>query len=81
MRFAVKLLRQIGLFRSAHTGAVGASALRHETVDHAVEFDVVVKAFLGQFDDAGNVIRGKVGAQLNNHVAGCQVQGQRFGHG
>ena len=48
VRLAAELGRQIGLVGAAHAGAGRVAALRHEAVDHAVEDDAVVKAFLGQ---------------------------------
>ena len=46
MRLGIELLGKIGLFRTAHAGAIGAPALRHEAWDYAVELYAIVKAFV-----------------------------------
>lgn len=86
MRFGVEFGLQVRLVATAHACAVGATALRHETGDHTVELDPVVKAFIGQFGDACDMARRKVGAQLDDDVAafsvaGVEGEGKRIGHG
>ena len=75
MRLGVEFGRQVGLLRSAHARAVGAAALRHEIVDHAVEHHAVVKALAHQFLDALDMLGRKVGAQLDLDVAALAVAG------
>src|SRR3546814_5497160 len=61
VRLGGKFRLQVGLLRSAHAGARGIAALRHEAVDHPVKQNAVVKAFAGQFldplDMAGSKVR------------------------
>ena len=38
------------LAAAAHAGARRVAGLRHETIDHAVEFEAVVKALAHRFD-------------------------------
>ena len=56
MRFSVEFLRQIWLGRTAHARAVRATALRHESRNHAVELHTVIKAFASQFCDTGDMV-------------------------
>ena len=48
VRLAAELGLEVGLVGAAHAGAGRVAALGHEAVDHAVEDDAVVEAFLGQ---------------------------------
>ena len=81
MRFGIEFLREIRLGRSAHAGAVGTAALRHEAGYDAVEFDAVVKAFTGQFLDPRDMIWGKIGAQFDDDIAAVEAEGEGFvGH-
>ena len=58
------------------------AALRHETVDHAVEHHAVVKAFIGQLGNALDMAGSEVGAQFDGHFAGveCEIEGVVIGH-
>src|SRR3546814_15060350 len=58
VRLGGKFRLQVGLLRSAHAGARGIAALRHEAVDHPVKQNAVVKAFAGQFLDRSEERRG-----------------------
>ncbi len=80
MGLVVEFLFQVGLGRTAHAGTVGAATLRHESIDYAVEFHTIVKAFARQFDNACDMVGGKVRAQLDYDIAGRQVHGEGFGH-
>ena len=81
MRLGIELLGKIGLFRTAHASPVGATALRHETRDDAVELYAIVKAFAGQLFNACNMIGCEIGAKLDDNVAAIQRQGEGFvGH-
>ena len=81
MRFCVKFLLQIWLRRSAHAGAIGATALRHEAGDDAVKLHAIVKAFTGKFRDAGYVIGRQIRTQLDNNVSAVERKGKCFiGH-
>jgi hypothetical protein len=53
--------------------------LRHEARDHAMEHDAVIEAVIGQLDDALDMLRGQIGAQLDRHVTAVEGQRQRFG--
>src|ERR1700736_4036927 len=66
------LLIELGLELLAGTagaGALRASRLRHETFDHAVEHDAVVKSLAHQFLDPRDVAGGEIGAHLDGHWA------------
>jgi hypothetical protein len=81
----VELGLQVRLVAAAGAGAVGATALRHEAGDHAVELDAIVEAFAGQLLDARDMAGGQIGAQLDDNVAGAIAgvhgEGQKFvGH-
>jgi hypothetical protein len=81
MWFRVKFLLQIWLGRTAHAGAIGATALRHEAGDDAVELHAVVKAFTDKFSDAGYVVGRKVRTQFDNNIAAVERKGKCFiGH-
>lgn len=81
MRFSIEFLRQIWLGRTAHAGAVRATALRHKAGNHAMELHTVVKAFTGEFLNARYMVRRKIRAQLDNNVAAVEGKGKRFiGH-
>src|SRR3546814_8042427 len=62
----------LGLLRSAHAGARGIAALRHEAVDHPVKQNAVVKAFAGQFLDPLDMAGSKVRPQPDGDVAAVQ---------
>jgi len=84
MRFPGKFRRQVWLVRTMHPRTGRIAALRHEARDDAVEHDTVVKAVIGQLDNAGDMLRREVGPQLDRHVARGERQGQGFrgiGHG
>src|ERR1700730_5102432 len=64
----MRLLAEFGLQLLAGTAGAGAlrtAGLRHETVDHAMEHDAVVKPLAHQLLDPGNVAGGKVGPHLD----------------
>src|ERR1700742_2631186 len=56
MRLLVELGLQL-LAGTARAGAVRATGLRHEAVDHAMEHDAVVKPLAHQFLDPRDVVR------------------------
>src|SRR4029453_7338496 len=68
----MRLLGEFGfqlLAGTAGAGTLRATGLRHETLDHAVEHDAVVKAFAHQFLDPGDMARRQVGAHLDGDGA------------
>ncbi len=69
MRFSVELGFQVGLVAAAHAGAGRIAALRHETVDYAVEHHAVIEAFRCKFGNTLDVARCQVRAQLNDDIA------------
>ena len=84
MRFAAEFGLEVGLVgMAAHAGAGRIAALRHEAGDDAVEYHIVIEAFLRIFDDAGDMAGRKVGAQLDDDVAAAvEGKGQGVvGHG
>jgi hypothetical protein len=68
-----ELGREVGIARAADADALGVAGLGHEALDDAVELDVVVEALLGQQLDALDVLGREVGAQLDEHTAGFQL--------
>jgi hypothetical protein len=44
MRFIIELCLEIRKIGAARPGAVRASGLRHEPIDHAMEGDAIIKA-------------------------------------
>jgi hypothetical protein len=78
MWFGIKFLLQIWLRRTAHAGAIGATALRHEAGDNAVKLHAIVKAFTCKFGDAGNVVGCQIRTQLDNNVAAVERKGKCF---
>ena len=81
MGLGIEFLLQIWLRRTAHAGAIGATALRHEAGDNAVKLHAVVKAFTNKFGDAGNVVGGKIRTQLDNNIAAIERKSKCFiGH-
>ena len=51
--------------RTAHTGAVGATALDHEAGNDPVENQTVVEALLNQGDEIGDGLRCLLGIELS----------------
>lgn len=85
MRFRIELSLEIGLAAAAHAGAIGAAALRHETIDHAVEGHAIVKAFIGQLGNPLDMARSQIGAQLDHDIlalpiSGVEGESQCIGH-
>ena len=68
MRLLVELGLQL-LAGTAGAGALRAAGLRHETFDHAMEHDAVVKSFAHQFLDPGDVARRQIGPHLDGDGA------------
>src|SRR5690606_13443803 len=66
--------------RAAGTGALGAAALDHEVVQHAVEIQAVVEAALGEVDEVGNRQRRLVGSQFNADRAALGIKGSDQAH-
>src|SRR3984957_9144636 len=64
MRFLAEFGLQL-LAGTAGSGALRTAGLGHETVDHAMEHDAVVKAFAHQFLDPRHVARRKVGPHFD----------------
>jgi hypothetical protein len=64
MRFLVELSLEF-LARAAGTGALRASGLRHETLDHAMEHDAIVKPLAHQFLDTSDMARRQIGAHFD----------------
>ena len=81
MRLRVELGRQVWIARAAGAGALRAAGLRHEAVDHAVEHDAVVEAFVDERLDALDVLRREVGPQLDHDVALGGFERQLFSVG
>src|SRR3954447_7855304 len=68
----MRLLVELGLellAGAAGAGALRASGLRHEPVDHAMEHDAVVKALPHQFLDPRDMARRKIGPHLDGDGA------------
>src|ERR1700730_3678061 len=68
----MRLLVELGLELLAGTAGAGAlrtAGLRHETLDHAMEHDAVVKSLAYQFLDPRNVARREIGAHLDRDGA------------
>ena len=63
---------------TAGAGAVRATGLRHEAVDHAVKNNSVVKTVLHQFLDTRDMSRRKVGAHLDHDFTFGGLQRQRI---
>ena len=85
MRFRIEFGLEIRLVAAAHAGAVGATALRHEAIDHAVECHAIVKAFIGKLGNPLDMARSQIGAQLYHDILALSVSGiegesQRIGH-
>ena len=53
-----------GIAWAAHTGSVRASALDHETFDHAMEDQTIIVAFLHQTDEVVDCVRSNLRIQL-----------------
>ena len=53
-----------GIAGTAHTGSVRASALDHETFDHAMEDQTIIVAFLYQTDEVVDGVRSNLRIQL-----------------
>src|SRR6476620_3138539 len=64
MRFLVELGLQF-LAGTAGAGALRAAGLGHETFDHAMEHDAVVKTVPHQLLDASDMARRQIGAHLD----------------
>jgi len=69
MRLAAELGGKIGLVGAAHARAGRIAALGHEAVDHPVEDDIVVKAFLDQLADPLDMPGREIGAKPDDDVA------------
>ena len=69
MRLGIELGLQVRIVRAAGAGAVRAAGLRHEAVDHAVEHDPVIEAFVHQLLDALDMAGREIGAHRDHHVA------------
>lgn len=87
MLFAVDFAvdRVAGATRSRHASgsfaAVGATTLGHETVDHAMESESVIKPIFCQLDEVGHGVRGIVVEHLQLDLAGVrghENRGQSF---
>jgi hypothetical protein len=50
-------------------GAMGAAGLRHEAIDHAVEYDPVVEALADELLDMSDVVWREIGAHANDDRA------------
>src|SRR3954465_2838468 len=81
MRFRAELGRQVRVARSARSGSLWTPGLRHEAVDHAMEYDAVVEAFVDQRLDALDVFGREVGPQLDHDGAFGGLQRQLFSVG
>ncbi len=66
-------------FLAGTTGSIafGITGLRHETFDHTMEFQPIVKAFTGEFLDPGNMFRCQIRAKLDHNAAIFQVKIKR----
>ena len=73
--WSLKLGLEVGLVRTAHAGAGGIAALRHEAGDHAVEHHAVVETFLRQLGNPLDMAGRQIGAQLDDHIAALPVSG------
>ncbi len=69
MGFGIEFCLQVRLGRTAHAGALWTTDLRHESINHAVKDDAVVKAFAGQLLDAFDMAGGQVGTQVDFYRA------------
>src|SRR5437867_13000869 len=49
---------------AARAGPLRAAGLNHEVGNHAMEFEAVIEALLGQLLEVGDGLRGLVGVQL-----------------
>src|SRR3954463_2736381 len=78
MRLRAELGRQVRIARSARSGSLWTTGLRHETVDHAMEHDAVVEAFVDERLDALDVFGREVGPQLDHDVAFGGLERQLF---
>src|ERR1700753_1439854 len=59
MRLAIELGLELGA-GTAGSGAMRATGLGHETLDHAMEHDAVVKSLAHEFLDPRDVVRRKI---------------------
>src|SRR5712664_890179 len=64
MRFLVELGLEF-LAGAAGAGALRTAGLRHEALDHTVEYDAVVKSLAHEFLDPRDVAGRKIGAHLD----------------
>src|SRR3954469_270972 len=81
MRLRAEFGRQVPVARPARSGGWGTPGLRHETVDHAMEHDAVVEAFVDERLDALDVFGREVGPQLDYDVAFGGLERQLFSVG
>src|SRR5262249_334892 len=65
------------LARAACAGAVRTAGLRHEALDHAMEYDAVVKPFAYQFLDARDMAGREIGSHFDGDCAFGGVEYQR----
>src|SRR5262249_45784128 len=75
--FLLREFRLELLARSAGTGAVRTSGLRHEALDHAMEDDSVIKSRTHQFLDARDMARRQVGPHPDGNGALARLEDQR----
>src|SRR2546423_6585577 len=61
MGVRAQLRRQVRIARATGARAMRAAGLRHEALDHAVERDAVVEAFVGKRLDALDMLRREAG--------------------
>ncbi len=54
---------------SAPACAGWVAGLRHEALDNAMKDHTIVKALLGQFLDAGHMVRREIGPKLDHNAA------------
>jgi len=75
-RRVAELGLDVGKVRTAHAGSGRIARLGHETVDHAMEDDAVIKTVPGQLLDALHMRRRQVGPQLDGHtpILGVQIK-------
>ena len=68
--------------RTTGAGALGAAALDHEIIDHAVENEIVVITPAGEIDEIGYGQWGLIGkqSQIDNALVGFD-DGFQIGHG
>src|SRR5476651_1960720 len=77
---AVQFLAEFGgqtIAHAAHAVAVGVAGLRHEAVDHAMEYDAVVLAFARKLLDLRDMLGREVGAHLDDDAAVLEVDVER----